>query len=245
MNRSESIAIALAEVRNRVATAGRAAGRREGCVRLLAVSKGMPAEDIRAALAAGQLDFGENYAQELRDKRHAFAATATATTGSGLAHPRWHFIGPLQSNKVKYVAGQVDLVHTVADGAILAEIDRRVAGLGAPVQECLIQVNVAGEARKSGVAPDELPSLLDRFTTLAHVRCVGLMVIPPADENPEAARPHFVELRRLLEREAARTRVGVALRELSMGMSHDLEVAIAEGATVVRVGTAIFGARAR
>jgi hypothetical protein len=193
----------------------------------------MPADDVRAALAAGQLDFGESYGQELRDKRQAFLATP-----SGAAQPRWHFIGPLQANKVKYVAGHVALVHSVDSADLLDELERRSVA-----QACLIQVNVAGEAQKRGVAPDALAALLDRFAGLRHVRCEGLMTVPPLAADPEAARPHFAALRALAEREAARARPGVELRELSMGMSHDLEVAVAEGATLVRVGTAIFGTR--
>jgi pyridoxal phosphate enzyme (YggS family) len=199
-------------------------------VRLVAVSKKMPADDVRAALAAGQIDFGESYGQELRDKRQAF--------GTDAPQPRWHFIGPLQANKVKYVAGHVALVHSVDSAELLAELERR-----GDAQACLVQVNVAGEAQKRGVSPDALPALLDLFANLRHVRCEGLMTVPPLADDPEAARPHFAALRALLAREAARLRPGVALRELSMGMSHDLEVAVAEGATLIRVGTAIFGAR--
>ncbi|HXU64305.1 MAG TPA: YggS family pyridoxal phosphate-dependent enzyme, partial [Polyangia bacterium] len=176
--------------------------------------------------------FGENYGQELRDKRTALAADP--------APPTWHFIGPLQSNKVKYVAGQVALVHTIDAPALLEAFEAR----GVP-QDCLVQVNVAGEAQKRGVAPAELPALLDRFATATHVRCAGLMLIPPLSDDPGAARPHFAGLRALRDREAARARPNVALRELSMGMSGDFEIAIAEGATLVRVGTAIFGARPR
>jgi pyridoxal phosphate enzyme (YggS family) len=190
----------------------------------------MPADDVRAALAAGQLDFGESYGQELRDKRQAFVA--------GSPQPRWHFIGPLQANKVKYVAGHVALVHSVDSAELLAELERRGED-----QACLVQVNVAGEAQKRGVAPDALAALLDLFANLRHVRCEGLMTVPPLADAPEASRPHFAALRALRDREAARPRAGVALRELSMGMSHDLEVAVAEGATLIRVGTAIFGAR--
>ncbi len=190
----------------------------------------MPADDVRAALAAGQIDFGESYGQEFRDKRQAFGADAP--------QPRWHFIGPLQANKVKYVAGHVALVHSVDSAELVAELERR----GDP-QACLIQVNVAGEIQKRGVAPDALPALLDLFANLRHVRCEGLMTVPPLADDPEASRPHFAALRTLLEREGARSRPGVSLRELSMGMSHDLEVAVAEGATLIRVGTAIFGAR--
>jgi pyridoxal phosphate enzyme (YggS family) len=230
MTRAQAIADGLAQVRERIAAAERAAGRAPGSVRLLAVSKKMTADDVRAALAAGQRAFGENYAQELRDKRAALA---------GEQHPpEWHYIGPLQSNKVKYVAGQVALAHTVDSAALVEAIEAR----GVP-QACLVQVNVAGEAQKRGIAPGELPALLDRFAALSHVTCAGLMVIPPFTDDPEDARLHFAALRALRDREAARARPNVALGELSMGMSGDLEVAVAEGATIVRVGTAIFGAR--
>jgi PLP dependent protein len=226
VSRADDIAGALDRVRARIRAAEGAAGRREGSVTLVAVSKTMPPEDVAAALAAGQRDFGENYAQELRDKRQVLAA----------AQPRWHFIGPLQSNKVKYVAGQVALVHSLDTPELLAEVDRRAGA----VQEILIQVNVAGEAGKRGVAPGGLPALLDGMAALPRLRCVGLMVIPPLQGDP---RPHFAALRALRDREAARARPQVELRELSMGMSEDLETAIAQGATLVRVGTAIFGER--
>jgi PLP dependent protein len=230
MTRAEEIATGLAAVRARIAAAEQASGRAPGSVKLLAVSKKMTDDDVRAAVAAGQRAFGENYAQELRDKRAALAGDATP--------PEWHYIGPLQSNKVKYVAGQVALVHTVDSAALLEAIAAR----GAP-QACLVQVNVAGEAQKRGVAPTDLSALLDRFAVLPNVTCAGLMLIPPLTEDLEAARPHFAALRVLRDREAARARTNVDLRELSMGMSGDLEAAIAEGATIVRVGTAIFGMR--
>jgi pyridoxal phosphate enzyme (YggS family) len=232
MSRAQEIAGGLAEVRDRIARAEQAAGRAAGSVRLIAVSKKMPAEDVRAAMAAGQQLFGENYGQELRDKRAALAGDPTP--------PEWHFIGPLQSNKVKYVAGQVALVHTIDSLPLLEAFEAR-----GTAQSCLVQVNVAGEAQKRGVAPADLPALLDRFATATHVRCAGLMLIPPFTDDPEEARPHFAALRALRDREAARARPNVELRELSMGMSADFEVAIAEGATLVRVGTAIFGARLR
>jgi pyridoxal phosphate enzyme (YggS family) len=220
----------LERVRARIAAAEQAAGRPAGSVRLCAVSKKVTIEDVTHALAAGQLDLGESYGQELRDKRQALAGL--------LVVPRWHFIGPLQANKVKYVAGNVTLIHSVDSATLLDEIDRR----GAP-QACLVQVNVSGEAQKRGVAPTALPDLLDRFAALQNVRCEGLMTVPPLADDPEAARPHFAALRALRDREASRSRAHVELLHLSMGMSHDLEVAVAEGATLVRVGTAIFGAR--
>jgi pyridoxal phosphate enzyme (YggS family) len=229
MTRAEEIAANLQVVRERIAAAARAAGRPPESVRLIAISKKMTADDVRAAVAAGQQAFGENYGQELRDKRAALA---------GADSPEWHFVGPLQSNKIKYVAGLVSLIHTIDSIALLDEVESR----GVP-QACLVQVNVAGEAQKRGVAPAELPALLDRFAAAAHVRCTGLMLIPPFTDDPAQARPQGREVRALRDREAARPRPHVELRELSMGMSGDFEIAIAEGATLVRVGTAIFGAR--
>jgi pyridoxal phosphate enzyme (YggS family) len=226
VTRAEEIAGNLARVRERIATAARAAGRPPESIRLLAVSKKMPADDVRAALAAGQRAFGESYAQELRDKSALLAAEPAA--------PEWHFIGPLQSNKVKYVAGRAALVHSVDSPALLDAIE----GRGAP-QPCLVQVNIAGEASKKGVAPADLPALLDRFAAMKNARCEGLMLIPPRGD----ARPHFAALRALRDREATVARPNVDLRELSMGMTDDLEIAVEEGATIVRVGTAIFGAR--
>jgi PLP dependent protein len=231
MTRAQQIADGLARVRERIARAELTAGRAPGAVRLVAVSKKMTADDVRAAMAAGQRTFGENYGQELRDKRSAVAGDPQP--------PEWHFIGPLQSNKVKYVAGQVTLVHTIDSVALLEAFEARGVA-----QTCLVQVNVAGEPQKRGVAPDAVPALLDRFATAVHIRCAGFMLIPPFAEDPAAGRPHFAALRALRDREAVVARANVELRELSMGMSGDFEHAIAEGATLVRVGTAIFGTRA-
>ncbi len=230
MTRAQAIADGLARVRDRIAAAERAAGRAPGSVVLVAVSKKMTADDVRAAMAAGQRVFGESYGQELRDKRAAMADDA--------APPEWHFIGPLQGNKVKYVAGQVALVHAVDSIALLDAIAARGVA-----QDCLVQVNVAGEVGKHGIAPAELPALLDRFATTSQLRCRGLMLIPPLVDRAEDSRPHFAALRAVRDQEAARARPNVDLGELSMGMSGDVEVAIAEGATLVRVGTAIFGER--
>lgn len=232
MTRGEEIAAGLAAVRDRLAAAERAAGRPAGSVRVVAVSKKMSPDDVRVALAAGQTLFGESYAQELRDKRNVL------DEDPGPSRPEWHFIGPLQTNKVKYVAGRVALIHSVDSPALLEALETR----GAP-QACLVQVNVAGERQKRGLAPDLLPAFLERFAALAHVRCLGLMTIPPLADDPESARPYFAALRALREQEAGKRRPNVELRELSMGMSGDLEVAVAEGATLVRIGTAIFGER--
>jgi len=237
MTRAEEIAARLTEVRERIAAAVARSGRPAGSVRLVAVSKKMPADDVRAALDAGQLDFGENYAQELRDKRAAFEGA-----GPGAPLPRWHYIGPLQRNKVKFLAGQVALIQSVADADMLEEIDRRAEAAGAE-QDCLLQVNVAGEAQKSGAPLAAVPALLDAFARARRVSCRGLMLIPPFVDDVQQTRRHFAALRTLREREAAIARPRVDLRELSMGMSGDFIEAIAEGATLVRVGTAIFGAR--
>lgn len=202
----------IADVRARVA---RAAVGRE--VTLVAVSKTHPPETIRAAAAAGLTDFGENYVQEWAAKRDALADLPI----------RWHFVGHLQKNKAKDVVSRVALVHGVDSLELAQTLDRRAAS----PQDVLVEVNVGGEASKSGVAPVQLPALLDAMAALEKVRCRGLMCIPP----PGRGLPGF----RLLA-ELAREH---GLPELSMGMSDDFEEAIREGATIVRVGTALFGAR--
>jgi PLP dependent protein len=214
-----TIAARLAKVRARLESACRSAGRDPASVTLVAVSKTVLPAACAEAVAAGQTILGENYAQELRDKAPRVAGA------------RWHFIGPLQRNKVKYVVGAAELIHAVDDEKLVAEIASRAGRLGLQ-QRCLVQVNVAGESQKSGCAPEALPALLAAFAARPEVRCEGLMCIPPADRDP---RPHFRRLRELAAEHG--------LRELSMGMSADFPEAIAEGATLVRVGTAIFGAR--
>ncbi len=191
-------------------------------VTLVAVSKTHPPEAIREAYAAGQRDFGENYAQEWRAKAEALA---------DLAELRWHFIGGLQTNKVKYLAGRVAFVHTVDREELAAEISRRWSKVGA-VARVLIEVDLGGEEQKAGCAPGEVEPLLARIRELPAIEVVGLTAIPPPGDDP---RPHFKALRALRDR--------LRLRELSMGMSGDWQVAIEEGATFVRIGTAIFGAR--
>ncbi len=191
-------------------------------VTLVAVSKTQPAAAIREAYAAGQRDFGENYAQEWREKAEAL---------TDLAELRWHFIGGLQTNKVKYLAGRVAYVHTVDREELARELSRRFAQKGA-VARVFLEVNTGGEASKAGCAPGEAPALAAAIRALPAVELVGVMGIPPPDDDP---RPHFRALRAL--------RDGLGLAELSMGMSGDWRVAVEEGATFVRVGTAIFGVR--
>ncbi|MDR2926514.1 MAG: YggS family pyridoxal phosphate-dependent enzyme [Azoarcus sp.] len=224
-----SIVAALRAVRARIADAAKAAGRDPASVRLLAVSKTCPASAIRAAFEAGQDAFGENYANEMAEK-------AAELSGLGL---EWHFIGPLQSNKTRIVARYCRWAHGI-DRLKIAErlASQRDASLP-PLQVCL-QVNVSGEASKSGVPPDEAVPLARAVAALPRLALRGLMCIPEPTEFTSLLRRRFALLRQLGEQLRAE---GHALDTLSMGMSHDLEVAIAEGATIVRVGTAIFGER--
>ncbi len=223
---AETIATRWAAVSARVHAACERAGRAPGDVTLIAVSKTHPASAVREAAAAGATDFGENYAQELVDKRRE------------VPDVRWHFIGRLQRNKAKLVAGQVALVHAVDAVELAAELAKRAGGV---VQPILISVNVAGETSKGGVAPEATLELARAITGTTGVRLDGLMTMPPPADDPEASRPHFLALRALRDRVA--DALGAPLPVLSMGMSGDFEVAIACGATHVRVGTAIFGAR--
>jgi len=228
-----SIVTRLEEVKRRIAAASLAAGRDANTVTLLAVSKTQPADAVRAAHAAGQRDFGENYVQEGLAK-----IDALADLRAGLV---WHLIGPLQSNKTRDVAAHFDWVHAVDRLKIAQRLaEQRPPGLP-PLQLCL-QVNVSGEASKSGVAPAELPALARAVAALPpdRVRLRGLMAIPAPAAGFDAQRAPHRRLRELLE---ALRADGLALDTLSMGMSDDLEAAVAEGATVVRVGSAIFGAR--
>lgn len=224
------IAANLQAVRARVDAAARAAGRAPESVSLLAVSKTWPAACVREAAACGQRAFGENYLQEGLDKIAELAAV------DGL---EWHFIGPLQSNKTRPVAEHFAWVHSVDRLKIAERLSaQRPAGMP-PLSVCL-QVNVSGEASKSGVAPEEVRELARAIAALPNLRLRGLMAIPAPTDDPAAQRAPFRELRLLFEQLRAD---GLALDTLSMGMSHDLEAAIAEGATLVRVGTAIFGER--
>lgn len=226
-----SIAENLGQVRQRIARACTEAGRSPQHVTLLAVSKTCPADAVRQALAAGQKAFGENYVQEALEKIAALADRR--------AELEWHLIGPLQSNKTRPVAEAFDWVHTV-DRLKTAErlSAQRPAGL-APLNVCL-QVNVSGEASKSGVGFDELPALARAVAALPGIRLRGLMAIPEPAEDAAAQRAPHRQLRQALEALRAE---GLALDTLSMGMSADLEAAVLEGATIVRVGSAIFGER--
>jgi pyridoxal phosphate enzyme (YggS family) len=221
---------ALQSVRARVIRAAQAAGRVPESVSLLAVSKLQPVAMIRGAAAAGQVDFGENYVQEGCDKVAALADVP------GLV---WHFIGQLQSNKTREVAAHFHWVHTLDRMRVAERLSAQRPAHQPPLQ-VLLQVRLADEPGKGGVSPPEVPALAAAIAALPRLRLRGLMCIPPPVTDPEAQRRPFRELRELLESLQA---AGLPLDTLSMGMSDDLEAAILEGATIVRVGTAIFGKR--
>jgi pyridoxal phosphate enzyme (YggS family) len=224
---ADSLSTRLAAVEARIAAACRRAARARSEVRLVGVTKGKDAAIVRDAVAAGLFCFGENYVQEWTAKRDALA---------DLTAVEWHFIGRIQRNKAAAVA-QASLVHSLADVQIGAALDAAGVRRGSPVR-ALVQVNLEGEATKSGVVPEALPELLAALRGREWLRIEGLMTIPPPLE-PEAMRARFRALRQLRDRQVDAGR----LPELSMGMSADFEVAIEEGATLVRVGTAIFGPR--
>ena len=222
-----SIASALAEVRGRIERAARAAGRDASLVKLVAVSKTKGPEAVREAYAAGQRAFGENYAQELATKAEAL---------SDLPDVEWHFIGHLQTNKARVVAKHAHVVHTVDSEALARELGKRASREARAVPlPVLIEVNVGGEAQKAGAAASEIEDVMRAVQAQESLVLRGLMTMPPAAADPEASRPWFRRLRELAQAHG--------LPELSMGMTGDLEVAVACGATLVRVGTAIFGAR--
>lgn len=222
----------LAAVRGRIDAALVRAGRAPGSARIIGVTKRHPAEVIIAARDHGILDVGENYAQEMAAKMDALAAQDAPPL-------RWHFIGHLQRNKARLVVGRAALIHAV-DSLALAQAIDRLAGEQGLVQPVLVAVNLGGEAQKSGIAPDHVAALLEAMSTMAHVSCVGLMTMPPLARVPEDSRPYFHRLRVL--RDALRT-PAQPLPELSMGTTGDFDVAVEEGATLVRIGTAIFGPR--
>jgi pyridoxal phosphate enzyme (YggS family) len=228
-----TIADNLQAIESTITAAATAAGRPRSAVRLLAVSKTFPPEAVLEALAAGQRAFGENYLQEALDKMQAVAQAAP-----GIAL-EWHFIGPIQSNKTRPIATSFQWVHSVERYKIAQRLsEQRPPELG-PLNICL-QVNISGEASKSGALPEELPELARQVALLPNLRLRGLMAIPELQSDPAQQRASFARLRALAERLRGN---GLELDTLSMGMSGDLTAAIAEGATIVRIGSAIFGAR--
>jgi pyridoxal phosphate enzyme (YggS family) len=222
----------LAAVRSRIAEAARRAGRRPEDVRLVAVSKTFGAHHVRAAWAAGQRDFGENKVQEALQKRDATADIEI----------RWHLIGHLQSNKARKAAAAFAAIHSVDSIDLLRRVDEAAAAQHAS-PDLLIQVDLAGEATKHGASEAEVAAIARAALACRAARLRGLMLLPPWFDDPEQARPYFARLRRLRDRLVDEGVPAESLADLSMGMSHDFEVAIQEGATLVRIGTALFGPR--
>lgn len=242
-----NIAGNLARVRERIASACRRVGRAPSDVRLVAVTKYVDVEAIRALLSAGQFDFGENQVQQLTRRAAALGADLSplhAPIKSDHApQPRWHLIGSLQRNKVRALLPASRLVHSLDSVRLAEEIDARVSAIDATV-EALLEVNIAGEVSKHGVAPDEAAVVLEAIRKLPSLKVRGLMCMAPLNPNPEAARPCFKALHDLGIGFQAQELLDSSALELSMGMSQDFEVAIEEGATLVRVGSALFDAPA-
>jgi len=223
---------ALEDIHQRMRDAAVACGRDPEAVKLVAVSKTVPAERIRPAVEAGISILGENYIQEAREKVEQLAGLNVS----------WHFIGHLQSNKAKYAVRWFDMIHTVDSVKLAREISKQAAKLN-KIQDILVQVNIGMENSKSGAAETETISMIREVSGLENIAVKGLMTIPPYFDAPEKVRPYFKSLAALRDRISAENIPKVPMEELSMGMSGDFEAAICEGATLVRIGTAIFGAR--
>jgi PLP dependent protein len=219
----------LFRVREQIQQAELQAGRAVGSVQLLAVSKLHPVSSIREAYEAGQREFGENYVQELQEKRQALR---------DLPDLRFHLIGHLQSNKVKIALECADVIQTIDSIKIIESLGKR-AGLEEKNLPIMIEINIGQESQKHGASPDSLPELMAEIAKHSRLQLRGLMTVPPHTDDPEGARPYLAALRTLREQNGGEQ----LLPELSMGMSHDMQVAVSEGATMVRIGTAIFGAR--
>lgn len=221
----------LEEVKQRIRGAAESCNRDPATVRLVAVSKTVAADRVKEAIEAGATTLGENYVQEARDKFNALAQYPVS----------WHLIGHLQTNKAKYAVRLFDLIHSVDSLKLARELNKQAAKAD-KIQQILVQVNISGEDTKSGITPDEAPRLIEAIRGLKNLEVKGLMTMPPYFYQPERVRPFFAALRELRNR-IAQSLPDVSLDELSMGMTGDFEVAIKEGATLVRIGTAIFGER--
>lgn len=228
---SQEIEANILKIRQRITAAVTRAGRDPSGIRLMAVSKTVEPERIRSALDAGIKLLGENYVQEAREKIPAVGRSA-----------EWHMIGHLQTNKAKHVVHLFDWIHSVDRLELARELDKRAGGHNRRLN-VLIEVNVSGEASKNGVQPSDVPELVRQISTLPNLTVRGLMTMPPYSDNPENSRPYFQALRRLRDEINAAAVPNVRMDELSMGMTDDFEVAIEEGATIIRVGRAIFGER--
>ncbi len=226
-----SIADNLKAIQDKIAAAAKRAGREPSSVRLIVVTKTVDIDRIREAVAAGAPILGENRVQEAKEKIEKMGSVAS-----------WHLIGHLQSNKAKYAVKLFDLIHSVDSLDLAKEIDKQAAK-NSKVQNVLIEVSIAGEEQKAGVDFDRAVELVREAAKLKNIAIQGVMTVPPLLDNPEAVRPYFKKLRSLAEEITKQNIPNVTMKELSMGMSGDYEVAVEEGATLVRVGTALFGER--
>ncbi|MCD6274023.1 MAG: YggS family pyridoxal phosphate-dependent enzyme [Deltaproteobacteria bacterium] len=222
----------LNSIKKRITDAAVSCGRDPADIRLIAVSKKIPEKKIIEAIEAGADILGENFIQEAREKTDHLSSCNVS----------WHFIGHLQSNKAKYAVRMFDFIHTVDSMKLALEINKRAEKIN-KIQNILIQVNISGELSKSGVEPEKIMNLLKEISRLKNLSVKGLMAMPPYFSNPEKARPFFASLRKLREAIKEEDIPDIFMEELSMGMTGDFEAAIEEGATLVRIGTAIFGKR--
>ena len=222
----------LEQIRLRIRQAAESCNRDADSVRLVVVSKTIAADIVKEAIEAGVTILGENYVQEARDKFKALVQYRVS----------WHFIGHLQSNKAKYAVRLFDLIHSVDSLKLARELDKQASKLD-KIQQILVQVNISGKDTKSGVSPDDAPVLIEEISQLQNLAVKGLMTMPPYFYQPEKVQPFFAALRKLRDQIREQSPPNVSLDELSMGMTGDFEVAIREGATLVRIGTAIFGER--
>lgn len=219
-----------ADIKRRVQEAAVRAGRDPSEIKLMAVTKTMPAEDVNVVIDAGVTLYGENRVQELMDKQP-------------LLHPcEAHFIGTLQRNKVKYLINRVSVIQSVGSLGVLEEIGKRAAAAG-KVMKVMLEINIGGETQKSGFSPDELDGILEIVSKMEHVFVTGLMTVPPVCEKEEEITDYFAKMEQLFIDNRSKKSDNIDMTELSMGMSHDFEIAIAHGATIVRVGSALFGQR--
>jgi pyridoxal phosphate enzyme (YggS family) len=223
----------FADVRKRIETAARSRNRSPEGITLVAIGKTHPSETLRAAIDAGITDLGENRVQEAEEKILELGRQAA----------RWHLVGHLQANKARRAVSLFDVIHSLDSASLTQRLDRLCEAEGREELPVLIQIDLGGEETKTGIDPRKLPELLDALSQCQRLRLVGLMTLPPYFENPDCARPYFKALRELRDELQLQGRFGERTGELSMGMSHDFEIAIEEGATMVRVGTAIFGER--
>lgn len=230
---ADELRLRVLEVRSRIEAAAQRSGRTRDAIKLICVSKTHPAGVVRAAIGAGVTDLGENRVQEAEPKIGELGREAAT----------WHLIGHLQSNKARRAVQLFDMIHSIDSVTLVEKLDRACADLNREQLPVLIQVDLGHETTKSGADEVELPDLISAVTDSEHLKLLGFMTLPPFFEDAESTRPFFAKLRELRDEYQQRGVFGAANGELSMGMTHDFEVAIEEGATMVRIGTAIFGAR--